>query len=233
MSESDSSKVYLLIPEKYRRGNTNAQHAAGGTFQVKGRVDDRLHNRLGSHRLVRFLIPGWLHEGNEEAMSILVPWTDADKVLQVRRAIITNGYKPMPFRMNGDHDYFDFLSMAWDRWSTFTVIEHDVIVGDHTLSGFDTCPEPWCSAPIEYLGGSYHGLGCVRFRYQLMEQHPDVFDRVGTLGDGTATHPPRHWCALDSRLTAVLRSKGISKCEHNTEVLKHLGHDGHSNHGCI
>ncbi len=101
--------------------------------------------------------------------------------------------------------------------------KHDSETGG-TIAGFIACPDWWCAHSYEVAprpdvrgprgqsrdiatayGGPY-GLGCVRFRWQLMAAEPDVL----TVALQRAEHPgfpAGHYIGLDSAVTGILRGR--------------------------
>lgn len=154
---------------------------------------------------------------------VLVPFHTSAQENEVESETVYVGGHP-------EH-YFAFLRERWATGKTFVVVEHDVVLTSEALRGLLACKEPWCAVPYPYLGGLYYGLGCMKFAEDLIRKVPDALAQVGRIGHGTQTHPPRHWCNLDSRLQAVLTTHGASRLHRhvNAQPLVHLG--GHS-HGC-
>jgi hypothetical protein len=129
---------------------------------------------------------------------------------------------------DSDESYFRLLSELWAAGESFTLVEHDVIVGPETLASFDDCPHLWCAAKYSYLKGSYWGLGCTRFRGPLLKQFPGIMDEVGEYK--APRHSPRHWCTLDQALTHTLSAHRVEFPHIHGEV-EHLG-DGWPAHRC-
>lgn len=74
--------------------------------------------------------------------------------------------------------YPQTLQLWWERGEDFVNVEHDVVVPVGALLDFDLCPEPWCWHA--YAGHSlpwpYPMLGLVRFRSEVMEKCPDLWE---------------------------------------------------------
>jgi hypothetical protein len=143
-------------------------------------------------------------------------------------ALDATGRPWQPADVSGDDcAYFRLLASLWNHGGTFTVVEHDITVTPDALDSLDTCQADWCSAPYPYLNGLYAGLGCARFRPAIMARHPDVLAAAAQLSDDS--HPPMHWCRLDSWLTGALQVRGERKCT----AHPHVGHpDRRPAHGC-
>jgi hypothetical protein len=130
-----------------------------------------------------------------------------------------------------DEAYFHLLSELWAAGETFAVVEQDIVIGSDTLASFDRCPQPWCCAPYPYLGNltsGYHGLGCVRFRAELIRATPDLFDWVEKQFNDK--HEPRHWCTLDAWVHKVMAARYSRRPCGRHEKVGHL--DPTSSHGC-
>lgn len=128
---------------------------------------------------------------------------------------------------DSDEAYWELLDDLWSYGQDFAIVEHDVVVNPGTLKSFEECPEMWCAAPYPYFVGTYTGLGCVRFRSEAMRTVPGLFGEVASKSD--TKHPSKHWCALDSRIQAILQRQGLSVCRH--DPVLHLG-DNKPTHGC-
>lgn len=116
--------------------------------------------------------------------------------------------------------YWTILAGLWAAAETFTVIEHDVELHSEVIPGFIECPELWCVFP--YLGppGSKltfdSALGCVRFRRELMIEHPDALPGMMHL-----QAPHRDWRRLDSSIAHELRQRGYTAHVHEPAVRHH------------
>jgi hypothetical protein len=129
-----------------------------------------------------------------------------------------------------ESEYWRLLSRVWrEASSDVIIVEHDVKVARDTIAGFDECKRLWCCAGYPYLGGRHIGLGCVRFRREVMREFPDALVEVGELDD--LAHGRGHWCSLDRNLTNVLRGYGLDACPaHGT--VEHLGDNKPSHPPC-
>ena len=93
-----------------------------------------------------------------------------------------------------------------------------------TIAGFIRCPDWWCAHSYEVAprpdvrgvrgqsrdiatayGGPY-GLGCVRFRWQLMRAEPDLIDVALSRAEHPG-FPAGHYLGLDSAVTGTLRGR--------------------------
>jgi hypothetical protein len=120
--------------------------------------------------------------------------------------------------------YWQLLQHLWTRQETFIVVEQDIVVGARTLARMMQCTNEWCGALYDdTFQTDTVMLGCTKFTASLMRKHPDVMDRVGSMGDGNGDpYPPRIWVWLDYRLNLVLHGLGLQAHAH--ESVKHL-HD--------
>jgi hypothetical protein len=147
---------------------------------------------------------------------------------EVIPAILASGWTATVAPVGEHSTYCGLLRRLWALHRTFAVVEHDIVVNPDTLDGLRDCPEPWCAAPYPFLSGTHLGLGCVRFRDDLLTRYPDAMERVATMRD--ATHPPGHWCRLDAWLRNWLNEQGVQVHEH-AGLVAHL--DPRSSHGCL
>jgi hypothetical protein len=129
---------------------------------------------------------------------------------------------------DSDDSYFRLLRDLWSAGESFTLVEHDVVVGPETLKSFDDCGHEWCASQYRYLRGTYWGLGATRFRGPLLRRFPDLMDEVGEYD--SPGHGPKHWCSLDAAITISLRARRVEFPHVHGEVT-HLG-DGQPAHGC-
>jgi len=163
-------------------------------------------------------------------MRIVVPYTRLrDETVEAVRAFSHS--HPIHYVYVGDHDeqLFEIWQWIWDAQEDTVVVEHDIVIGPDTITGFEACPELWCAHSYRYsIFGDYAGTGCVRFRGELMEKTPDLWHRVG-LHSGPH-HPPRHWCSLDGYAQLELSAYGHRQCKHEPSVT-HL--DESNSHGCV
>lgn len=160
-------------------------------------------------------------------MRVIVPALPGKLHPSVIPAILTGGYVPQVVDVSPDPEaYFRLWAALWRSGETFALVEHDIEVLPGQLAALEACPRPWCaySYPVywgdiaETYGGPY-GLGCVRFAGELTRRRPDIVELVDA-----ATLPPewprRSWGALDSRVSAALRSSE-TVCQHRPNVVHH------------
>lgn len=138
-----------------------------------------------------------------------------------------------PFRfvpLPGDDAYYYLLRRLWEAGETFTIVEHDIIVNSNSLDTLAYCANEWCACPYLYIGGWHAGLGCTRFRAELLARHPDVMAVVQGMSD--RTHPPMHWCRLDEWIRNTLEARGERCCEQHPPVQHIMQNPNSSSHGC-
>ena len=148
-------------------------------------------------------------------MRVVVPFTDLRP--ETVEALDASGYPWEAVSVKfSDYAYFELVAQLWREQQDFGIVEHDIKVGSDTLSGMETCVELWCAAPYPYLNGTYAGLGCARFRSQLMVEIPELMDEVALMGNDD--HPPRHWCVVDGFMQIRLALRGYSSHRHGEVV---------------
>ena len=120
--------------------------------------------------------------------------------------------------------YCIHLDQAWrfcrDTQQDFINIEHDVIAHPEVWEAFDQCPSYACAFAL-WVGGSYApGLGCVRFRYKLIDAFPDLIATAGKLNDDLL--PQQDWRRMDTRIWRTLHiTAEVKPCIHVPPV-QHL-----------
>ena len=149
-------------------------------------------------------------------MRIVVPYTHLTE--GVVAALDATGYPYELVEMVAEDSYWRLLTNLWADGEDFAVVEHDITVHPSVFDELEACPEPWCVYPHEYVQPSYYGMGCVRFRSELLTGAPGVMHSVGERSDHV--HPPRHWCSLDKWLQDELPRTGVTMHHHDT-VLGH------------
>jgi hypothetical protein len=162
---------------------------------------------------------------------VVVPFTRPGLQRGVTRAIRDAGYKPTLRRLDSDdvEAYWRLLSDLWVAGDDFVLVEQDIVVREDTLQSFYKCPHSWCAAGYRYLGSpSYMGIGCIRFRADLLRRCPDVMERVANYN--YPNHGPKHFCTLDAAMQSELHGRREHVCGHGT--VEHLS-DGSPSHGCV
>ena len=145
---------------------------------------------------------------------VVVPFIDVSPETREALAGIDAEYVDVS---SSDDAYWNLLSELWASGADFTVIEQDIVVWPDTLQGFVNCPNSWCSAPYSYLDSlTYAGLGCCRFRAEIMRIYPDLMDAVA-LHDYEG-HGPKHWCSIDAAMQRELWKRNEFACTHHATV---------------
>lgn len=115
-----------------------------------------------------------------------------------------------------NYEYFGLLERLWADRESFCVVEQDNLPTEAALDGLEVCSQPWCLCPYWHGANGLldYGLGCTRFRSEVMESVPDLFaralERTGT----------RHWSGMDLALAATLHERGYR--QHIHEQIAHL-----------
>lgn len=161
-------------------------------------------------------------------MRIVVPFaqTVADGVLER----IHPGFGvPELHDVSADDDaYYRLLCELWAAGRTFVIVEHDVGVGPDSLGSFTRCLQSWCFVVYGYEGELFPagGLGCTRFRSELMAREPDLLDAVGEhVFEGVLAHwteSPRNWRVLDAAVSQQLHRRGYRAHYHRRHPASHL-----------
>ena len=119
-----------------------------------------------------------------------------------------------------DEAYWRLLRDLWEQREDVVIVEQDIVIHDTVLDGFDDCPGLWCTHgyPYDIYSGytDYHGAGCVRWRAELMAQHPDAIEKIGA--QFGPNHPPRHWCSLDGFFQLEMQARAVEPCRHQPPV---------------
>lgn len=126
-----------------------------------------------------------------------------------------------------NESYWELLDELWATKREFVIVEQDIVVRPSTIGGFRVCDRLWCCAKYPYLDGMFMGLGCCRFKTELMVDWPDVLDEVAEYHD--SNHSRKHWCVVDHALSMALAARGVHPCDRHGDV----GHrKGPPSHGC-
>jgi len=120
--------------------------------------------------------------------------------------------------------YFELIERSWTSESDLCLIEHDLVIHEAVFEEFDTCPEWWCAFPYSMTTCVQPGLGCTRFRKELIMVESDVWGRVARHGNDRDVPdglPSKHWLRCDVRLDAELMPLGYMPHVHWPQV-EHL-----------
>lgn len=127
-----------------------------------------------------------------------------------------------------DTGYAELLGRLWSKPRDFCLVEHDIVPFFGALKELHDCPELWCAYSYELGAGLHAGLGCTRFRAELIARVPDAIEATWKIAD--EVHPAGHWCSLDDRLTQVLTERDVKRHIHQSTVA-HL--NPFPTHGCV
>lgn len=162
-------------------------------------------------------------------MRVVVPATPAGLHPRTVPAILEAGYWAEVWPMLGAESYFHLIAGLWARAEdSFVLVEHDIEVHPGALESLERCPEGWCAFSYEvYAGdlaaayGGPFGLGCTRFRRELLEAYPHAVAEAGEM-DIHPLHKPRSYAVMDSTLTQVLRGPHrLQVHQHHPNVTHH------------
>lgn len=163
-------------------------------------------------------------------MIVFIPTIEGKLRPGVREAVEAQGVDAVAWTLyDHEFEYGRVLARFWTECASagadLAVIEHDVIVPDGCFEAFEECDEPWCahSYPVfwggiaETYGGAW-GLGCVRFRWQLMAGEPDAL-ACALRWRGVPGRAPGHWQQLDGAVSATLRARGYDAHRHMPDAV--------------
>jgi hypothetical protein len=152
-------------------------------------------------------------------MRILVGYTNLRP--EVSEALdlyaVPAGHEPVYEDCRASNDrYFEALEHEWRAGADFAVVEHDVVIDERVMAGFQACPEPWCGYGYDIAVGYRVALGCTRFRAELMAAVPDLLERC--MEETQSGVPAKAWYRLDVRIDEVLRRAGYTAHLHMPPV---------------
>lgn len=161
------------------------------------------------------------------SVRVILPYTKLDD--QVVGAIVDSGYEPELCDVSAsDESYWDLLHGLWAGKEDFCIVEHDIKVNDDTLHLMRQCSSLWCACSYRYLRGKHVGLGCARFRKELMVLYPEAMNVIAEWTH--PSHAAKHWCTLDHYLHCFLDNKDVLL--HRHAEVEHLGSIKPA-HGCV
>lgn len=134
--------------------------------------------------------------GDEFGIPVQVPFRTGMLRNETTDALVKMGAKVELWCLDGSqYNYWQMFCLLWQRRRDFIIVEHDVIPPPDFLLGFENCTKPWCvhdylihNATMQAAYGEVGAFGCVRFRAELMEAHPDA---IRSMSD-------RMWAHLDN-----------------------------------
>lgn len=111
-----------------------------------------------------------------------------------------------------DTAYYELLARCWAERETFVVLEQDKIPAPGALRELHDCPEPWCTYPVPMAHNGqpceFVSLSCTKFAAELMDDWPELMERVGLLEFG---YGRKHWNRLDMAM-ALEVGRRIGNC---------------------
>jgi hypothetical protein len=160
-------------------------------------------------------------------LKIIIPATPDGLHPSVIPAILRQDHIAQVWPMLDTESYFELVAVFWAACQDFAIVEHDMELAHDELDAFERCPELWCAHSYEVFSGDLatayggpFGLGCVRFRAELLDKHPDAVMVAGEMNIHPV-HPQRSYAVMDSTLTQVLRSRGEVPHQHFPNVRHH------------
>ena len=122
----------------------------------------------------------------------------------------------------GPQAYADELNRVWTLCGManvgLMVVEHDVVIRPTVFDIFQDCPHNYCVFPY-WIGASYgYGLGCTRFRRQLIRAHPDLI-RAAMRRTNDGLPEEGHWKRMDTRLRDEAVERGILTPNENNVAM--------------
>lgn len=121
--------------------------------------------------------------------------------------------------------YPRLFAELWRAGRDFLLIEQDIEVHESVQAQLEECPEPWCG--FEYLGmpepepRGYitYGLGCTRYRSELMSKMPALANIPSDIVSNHQQAP--HWARLDAFVKGTLLESGAEFHVHQPPVKHH------------
>jgi hypothetical protein len=124
-------------------------------------------------------------------------------------ALTDSGYPYHLVDVSGADDaYFLLLAGLWNARADFLLVEHDMVPTAEMFTAMEECPRWWCVNPYganEWGTNVETGFGFTRFRRELMDHWPDIWDGVGRWY--TDDTPPRHFGRLDTRFFLTINRR--------------------------
>jgi hypothetical protein len=156
-------------------------------------------------------------------MRVICPYTRL--ATETKASLDASGYPWEAVDVSGSSTaYADLLDGLWAKGETFCLVEHDMVPRDDTLKALDDCPEGWCGFvyrhPVPTATTPYQelaGLGCTRFRSELMARFPDMMTRshANYARDGWNR---RYWANCDERIYLELTRLAVPRHEHGPAI---------------
>jgi hypothetical protein len=107
-------------------------------------------------------------------MDVFVPYTQVHLPTWLGLA----GVHPVGVEVDGESAYLDYFRDRWADRRPFVNVEHDMLVTVDQVRQLENCEQPWCAFGYDGGVGQFPWLGCARFRPELMELLPSVWDEL-------------------------------------------------------
>lgn len=122
---------------------------------------------------------------------------------------------------NEHHAYADKLHELWTLCALaktpLMTVEHDIALHQRVFDTFEECDQLYCVYPY-WQGARYgFGLGCTRFRKELIVKHPDLI-RVAGKRTNDGLPQENHYKRMDTRICDEARERGILKALDNVNT---------------
>lgn len=118
-------------------------------------------------------------------MNVYIPWT----FLHPPTWDLLAPFEPIGVDVSGDDGaYLRYFVERWREREPFVNVEHDMLVHPAQIDQLIACPEPYCAYGYE-RPGQFPWFGVVRFRPEIMDRMPLVWDEL----QEWAECPPREW----------------------------------------
>ncbi|HEY7046580.1 MAG TPA: hypothetical protein VH373_05120 [Jatrophihabitantaceae bacterium] len=147
-------------------------------------------------------------------MRVLVPYTRLHPETARRLARFAPDAVLRAIEIDDRTGYWRVLAEAWAWPGDLVVIEHDIGIDADVLPGFAACPEPVCARPYRWTSGDrlITGFGCVRFRAEVKQAHPELFTEVGELD----------WLLVEPRVGGELQRR-VGRPHVHRPAVEHYG----------
>lgn len=118
--------------------------------------------------------------------------------------------------------YWRLLRGLWRSGEDFLIVEHDMVLPEGAIRGFERCPREWCAHPYFLYGtwGTWHGV--TRYRGDLTRRLPNLPDEI----------VKREWLSLDSAWINHLRLAGYNEGHWHWPPARHLDHPAANGVSC-
>lgn len=157
---------------------------------------------------------------------IVVPFTAVHK--DTRAALEPYGKRVEYVNVADRGAYWGLFRDLWAEGRDFVVVEHDTVPRPATIERFDRCRQSWCACSYTWRPRPRYtwmtdrstkvikGLGCVRFRAEVMKAAPELgSDAILYTVLENYDGGPLPYFLVDRIMIAVLQGlRGYQDCEH-------------------